>query len=132
MAMLGGSQSGGFHVLDRDSTFEEAYMTLWKMLTTYRFDGIDLNIEEPMLQRDINRLIDRLRADFGQAFIITLSPVARALQGKPHLSGFSYLLLERERGNKINFYNAQFYNSWGTLDTPNDYDEIVAAGFGRS
>ncbi|QMW26591.1 hypothetical protein G4B84_001836 [Aspergillus flavus NRRL3357] len=118
-----------FIVLDEDESFQECYKTLYDMLVKYKFDGIDLDIEEPISQNGINRLVDRLRADFGPNFIITLAPVATALQGKAHLSGFDYLRFEGERGDKINFYNTQFYNGWGSLETTKDYDAIMAMGF---
>ncbi|QRD87274.1 glycoside hydrolase superfamily [Aspergillus flavus] len=129
LAMLGGSCPGSFIVLDEDESFQECYKTLYDMLVKYKFDGIDLDIEEPISQNGINRLVDRLRADFGPNFIITLAPVATALQGKAHLSGFDYLRFEGERGDKINFYNTQFYNGWGSLETTKDYDAIMAMGF---
>ncbi|KAE8413042.1 glycoside hydrolase superfamily [Aspergillus pseudocaelatus] len=129
MAMLGGACPGSFIVPDDDKSFQEWYKTLYYMLVKYKFDGIDLDIEEPMSQNGINRLVDRLRADFGPDFIITLAPVATALQGRAHLSGFDYLRFEGERGDKINFYNTQFYNGRGSLATTKDYDAIMAMGF---
>ncbi|KMU83223.1 hypothetical protein CIHG_01005 [Coccidioides immitis H538.4] len=62
----------------------------------------------------IIRLIDRLKSDFGDEFIITLAPVATAMvHGLRHLSGFDYRALETARGSKISWYNVQFYNGWG-------------------
>lgn len=47
----------------------------------------------------IVRLIDRLRADFGAGFIITLAPVAAALvEGGGNLSGFGYRGYVESRG----------------------------------
>ena len=75
-------------------------------------------------------LIDRLKADFGRDFIITLAPVATALMpGRPHLSGFDYKLLEAARGSSIAWYNTQFYNGWGGLHNTAAYDEIMRNGW---
>ncbi|KAE8138882.1 glycoside hydrolase superfamily [Aspergillus pseudotamarii] len=93
-------------------------------LGSFILDEIEQDIEEPMSQNGINRLVDRLRADFGPDFLITLAPVATALQGKAHLCGFNYLRFEGEHGNKIDVYNTQFYNGWGSLATTKDYDAI--------
>ena len=76
------------------------------------------------------RLIDRLRADFGPAFVITLAPVATALlPNQPHLSGFDYRLLEQMRGNQIAWYNTQFYCGWGDATTTFWYDAIMSVGW---
>lgn len=76
------------------------------------------------------RLIDRLKADFGSSFLITLAPVATALlPGQPHLSGFDYRLLEQMRGSSIAWYNAQFYCGWGDARTTYWYDAICSVGW---
>lgn len=76
------------------------------------------------------RLIDRLRHDFGSSFLITLAPVATALlPNQPHLSGFSYHLLEQMRGPQISWYNTQFYCGWGDATTTFWYDAIVSVGW---
>jgi hypothetical protein len=40
-------------------------------------------------------------------------PVAPALQGRTHLSGFSYELPEGACGSRVAWYNTQFYCGWG-------------------
>ena len=77
----------------------------------------------------IVRLIDRLKADFGSGFLITLAPVATALQGRQHLSGFDYEALEVMRGNNISWYNTQFYNNWGRLESFVGFDAILQQGW---
>ncbi|KAL8965197.1 MAG: hypothetical protein Q9183_003978 [Haloplaca sp. 2 TL-2023] len=131
LAMLGGAAQGTFTRLDStdEKTFEEFYVPLKDMLRRHKFDGIDLDVEEEMSLNGIIRLIDRLRSDFGRDFIITLAPVARALQGGPHLSGFDYEALEIMRGSSIDWYNVQFYNNWGNAGDVEDYGEIVARGW---
>lgn len=130
LGMLGGAAKGSFTRLDGDETkFEAFYVPLRDMLRTYKFDGLDLDVEEPMSLPGVMRLIDRLKVDFGDAFIITLAPVAPALQRGPHLSGFSYDALEVMRGGKIAWYNTQFYCGWGSMGDTQGYDLIMACGW---
>ncbi|KLJ09506.1 chitinase [Blastomyces silverae] len=131
MGMLGGAARGSFERLDQDaSTFERYYVPLRDMIRNHPLDGLDLDVEEEMSLEGIIRLIDRLKADFGEQFIITLAPVATALiEGLPHLSGFNYKALEAARGSKIAWYNTQFYNGWGGIDTTGVYDRIIAEGW---
>lgn len=76
------------------------------------------------------RLIDRLKSDFGPSFLITLAPVATALvPNQPHLSGFSYAVLEAARGASIAWYNTQFYCGWGDASTTLHYDVIISCGW---
>ena len=130
LGMLGGAAKGSFQRLDgSETTFEAFYVPFREMIRRYKFDGLDLDVEEDMSLGGIVRLIDRLRADFGTSFIITLAPVAFALQDKPHLSGFDYGALETMRGGSIAWYNTQFYNNWGCLETFADYDAILRRGW---
>ena len=95
-------------------------------------DGVDLDIEETTSMNGTIRLIDRLRADFGPAFLITLAPVATGLLvNAPHLSGpeFNYHVLEAMRGHEIAWYNTQFYCGWGDANTTMWYDAIIAGGW---
>lgn len=130
LGMLGGAAQGTFERLDgSNSQFEAFYAPLRDMVRRHALDGLDLDVEEPMSLNGIIRLIDRLRLDFGQSFIITLAPVATALQGRLHLSGFDYEALEVMRGSCISWYNTQFYNNWGHLETFLDFDAILRQGW---
>ena len=130
LGMIGGAAQGSFQRLDRsDAQFESYYVPLRNLICRYKFDGLDLDVEEGMSLQGIIRLIDRLKADFGSSFIITLAPVAFALQGKQHLSGFDYEALEVMRGESIAWYNTQFYNNWGSLENFIDYDAILCRGW---
>ncbi|ETN46410.1 uncharacterized protein HMPREF1541_00594 [Cyphellophora europaea CBS 101466] len=138
LGMLGGAAKGSFARLDYSESrtdvplarFEAYYAPLREMIRTYSLDGLDLDVEEEMSLPGVVNLIDRLKADFGQDFIITLAPVATALMaGRPHLSGFDYSLLEAARGSSIAWYNTQFYNGWGGLESPRAYDEIMRNGW---
>ncbi|MEU4198105.1 discoidin domain-containing protein [Kribbella sp. NPDC026611] len=125
-AFVGGAAQGSFQRLDTD--FDTYYPRLKNLVTTYGLDGLDLDVEESMSQAGINRLIDQLTTDFGTGFIITLAPVAPALSGGGNLSGFNYETLERDRGAKIDWYNAQFYCGWGSMSSTTGYDNIISRG----
>lgn len=133
IGMLGGAAKGSFTRLDLDdSTFEEYYIPLRDMIRERGLDGLDLDVEEPMTLAGVIRLIDRLKSDFGSAFIITLAPVAAALMSdnpKHNLSGFSYEALEVMRGSQIAWYNTQFYCGWGDVSKPDGYDYMIARGW---
>lgn len=132
LGMLGGAAAGSFntYTLDGDEeSFEFYYDQLSDVLTTYQLDGLDIDVEQGMTQAGISRFIRRLRYDFGPDFVITLSPVASALRGGPNLSGFSYLTLEEQLGDEIAFYNAQFYNGFGSMNKTDEFDRIVKFGW---
>ncbi|KAK5109986.1 hypothetical protein LTR62_006353 [Meristemomyces frigidus] len=134
LAMVGGAAKGSFDRLaSEDHARHGAYYAPFRdMLRRHNFDGVDLDIEEPTSMLGCIRLIDRLRADFGPSFLITLAPVATALLvGQPHLSGplFSYHELERLRGHEIAWYNTQFYNGWGDASTSFWYESVIATGW---
>ena len=130
MAMLGGAAKGTFTRLDGDeASFEAFYGPLRDVLRKHHFEGVDLDVEERMSLAGAVRLIDRLKADFGQAFVVTLAPVAPALHFGPHLSGFDYQALEVMRGRSIAWYNTQFYCGWGNLENELQLDLIYASGW---
>ncbi|KAK3359856.1 glycoside hydrolase superfamily [Lasiosphaeria hispida] len=132
LGMLGGAAKGSFAQLDTDdiASFDRYYLPLAALVRERALDGLDLDVEEPMSLAGIVRLIDRLRADFGPAFIITLAPVAAALLNAKHnLSGFDYEALEVMRGRDIAFYNAQFYCGWGDCSNPVMYELLLLRGW---
>lgn len=130
LGMVGGAAQGTFRRLDQsDADFEVYYQPLLEMVRTFHLDGLDLDVEEEMSLVGIIRLIDRLKSDFGDGFLITMSPVATALQGRPHLSGFDYEALEVMRGASIAWYHVQFYNNWGHLQDFVGYNAILSRGW---
>ena len=138
MGMLGGAAKGSFARLDYSQSrtdvpiarFESYYAPLRDLIRRQNLDGLDLDVEEETSLPGIIHLIDRLKADFGQQFIITLAPVATALMaGRPHLSGFDHRLLEAARGSSISWYNAQFYCGWGDLRSTAAYDQMMREGW---
>lgn len=131
MALLGGAAKGSYERLDGDEDkFERYYTPLRDMIRERGLDGIDLDVEEEMSLRGVIRLIDRLRADFGRDFIISMAPVAAAMLSPKHnLSGFDYEALEVMRGSEIAWYNLQFYCGWGDFTNPLMYDMIIRKGW---
>lgn len=131
MAMLGGAAKGTYARLSgSDAAFEAYYLPLRDLVRERALDGLDLDVEEETPLPAIVRLVDRLRADFGPAFIISLAPVASALlDPRANLSGFDYEALEVLRGREIAFYNAQFYCGWGSAADARTYAAILARGW---
>lgn len=132
LGMLGGAAKGSFERLDGTDVakFEAYYAPLRALIAQRRLDGLDLDVEEVVSLPGIIRLIDRLKADFGPGFLITLAPVATALlPGQPHLSGFDYKMLEMMRGPSIAWYNTQFYCGWGDIRSTAWYDAIMSVGW---
>lgn len=131
MGMLGGAAQGSYQKLDQGvEEFEAYYCPLRDLIRARNLDGLDLDVEEEMSLDGIMRLIDRVKMDFGDGFIITLAPVATALvRGMKHLSGFDYHELEAAKGSKISWYNVQFYNGWGHMLHVGIYDIIMLQGW---
>lgn len=130
LGMLGGFCPGTYGPLDGDlESFNAYYAPLRQMVTLTGLDGLDLDVEEEMSLPGIIRLIDRLKTDFGPEFLITLAPVAAAMQNREHMSGFNYEELEKALGHKIAWYNTQFYCGWGSLATTEDFDQVMARGW---
>jgi hypothetical protein len=125
--MLGGAAQGSYaNLFGKWATF---YPILKQTLTQYGLNGIDLDVEETVSLGDIEKLINRLRTDFGANFFITLSPVCSALWNGANLSGFNYIDLYRSRaGANIAWFNAQFYSGFGSMSSTADYEHVLAGG----
>lgn len=126
IGMVGGAAAGSFQLLD--TQFSTYYPLLRDVVSTYHLDGLDLDVEESMSLAGVERVIDQLHSDFGSGFIVTLAPVATALDGGGNLSGFSYDQLYSDRASSISWFNAQFYCGWGSLDSTSGYDAIINHG----
>ncbi|CAM6089176.1 unnamed protein product [Calypogeia fissa] len=97
----------------------------WARMLLGRTVGRDAETTEQM-----EKLINRLRSDFGKQFIITLAPVASDLM--PAALGLSFInytqLFEDERRN-ISWFNVQFYSGFGSLASTPDFQAIVNNSF---
>ncbi|KAF2434369.1 glycoside hydrolase [Tothia fuscella] len=78
MGMLGGAAAGSYMKLQ--TNFEAFYTPLCKLFKHYKLQGIDLDIEEVCSLDLTRKLIMRFKKDFGPSFIVTLAPVAGAMQ----------------------------------------------------
>ena len=131
LGMLGGAANGTYPMLT-DDKWDDYYPALKKVITDHKLDGMDLDVEQATSLQTIERIIETLKKDFGDKFIITLTPVASALSGGSNLSGFSYLDLEKGKmKDKISFYNAQFYSGFGTF-TLDEYGKAAGSGIDAS
>jgi hypothetical protein len=132
MAMVGGAAPGSWAtdtLGGSDAAFGVAYATLKEVVVAKGLQGLDLDVEQTMSLSAIERLINRLYADFGSGFIITLTPVGSALYGSGNLSGFSYKQVETDVGSKVSFYNTQYYSGFGSASSTYSFDQAVANGF---
>lgn len=123
--MVGGA-GGAFG--DLFSEFETYYKLLYDTIKKYPIIcGIDLDVEEGVDIDNIKMLINRINDDFGEKFIISMAPVAYALEGsEPGFGGFVYKdLYNSPEGQRINYFNGQFY---GCFDFET-YDTVINNGF---
>ena len=133
LGMLGGAHQGSFTALDGEKeSFETYYKLLRDMIEWTRLDGLDLDVEEAMCLPSAIRLIDKLKMDFGQDFLVTLAPVATAMRSQQNLSGFDYEALDKAFSEKIAWYNTQFYCGWGNMASTEDYERIIMRGWPAS
>lgn len=123
IAMLGGA-GGAYTTLF--ANYDTFYPMWVKFLRTYGLDGVDLDVEEPVSQANIQMLISDLRRDFPTNFYITSAPVAYALSsGNDPLSGIDWAPL----ASSLDWFNVQFYSGYGSLRTTADYESIIAQGY---
>jgi hypothetical protein len=126
--LLGRAAQGSY--ADLFSQWSTFYPIVRQTLRQYHLNGFDADIEENVSLSNAQRLIDKLNGDFGARFILTMDPVASALWGGANLSGFDYKqLYQSTEGQRINWFNGQFYSGFATLASTADYDRIVAYGF---
>lgn len=131
LCCLGGAAQGSYRPALEDH-WDVYYPLLQHFIIDYGLDGLDIDIEECVDQSTVERLINTLRHDFGPNFLLTLTPVANALQpggGQPGGANVDYQSLESKFGASISWYNTQFYCGWGDISTTTDYDRIIANGF---
>jgi len=139
MVMLGGAGQGSYSknsLGGNETVFQAYYQPLLKFLRHYNFDGIDLDIEEFVDMEVPLRLLKSLRRDMGPSFILTMAPVAVALEYNDgiNVSGFNYFDLDSNATDAsgkplVEWYNAQFYSSFGDASSPYTYQWIMKKGW---
>ena len=109
------------------SNFDLYYGFLKNVLKSHSYIcGVDLDIEENVNLNDIIKLVNTLKIDFGNEFLISFAPVAYALQqNQPGMGGFLYNDLMNIIGNKIENLNTQFYYDF-CVDS---YTEVIQNGY---
>ena len=127
--MVGGA-GGAYKVLFSD--FKKYYGLLKNTLKARPWiTGINLDVEEHITLEDIQKLINALDTDMGPDFIIAMAPVASSLMSDgdgPGIGGFSYKkLYESSEGKRINWFNGQFYSSWGGFSYAS-YQQVMQKG----
>jgi alkaline phosphatase D len=118
VVMIGGA-GGGYASLFSD--FNTYYKLLVDFLHQHPYiSGVDLDIEEKCDISNIKKLINKLVADFGEEYLITVAPVEGALSSDtPGMGGFCYKeLLHSPEGSYLDYLNCQAYNNYslGSLD----------------
>ncbi|KAI0899545.1 glycoside hydrolase [Annulohypoxylon nitens] len=126
----------GWGLFNEESTFDAYYTVLHDTLRKYNFDGMDFDIEDytdgntHAIKLDpVVKLVQRLRKDFGQDFVVTLAPVSSAMAGGDNLSAFSYSQLEKRCGKDISWYNVQFYYGENELASTSTVDAVMKNGW---
>ncbi|ARJ06091.1 hypothetical protein GCM10010988_12740 [Cnuibacter physcomitrellae] len=130
IGMIGGDQNPSWQTLSTD--FDVQYGRLKELIVKHHLDGIDLDVETPTAIEVVELVIDSLRNDFGPTFLITLSPVARGMEGEiDGLSQLDYDQLYEDRGEDIDWFNLQTYCGWGE-PTEEYFSKVIAyqAGVG--
>lgn len=123
--MIGGA-GGAFQVLFNN--FETFYPKLYYTLKQRPFiSGVDLDVEENVNIEDIKMLINKIKKDFGNDFIISMAPVQYAMENNsPGLGGFSYQeLYNSKEGKLIDYFNVQAYSDYSF----NSYEKIINNGY---
>lgn len=125
LLMVGGAGGAYLNLFNDFSTY---YPMLQQLLKSKSFiGGIDLDIEEEVSLENVKMLINRLKYDFGDEFIITMAPIAPSLTHDcPGMSGFIYKeLYYSPEGKHIDWFHCQCYDSF----SKETYDEIVNNGY---
>ena len=122
--MVGGA-GGAFNALFGD--FDTYYPMLRDMLKSYCFNGIDLDIEELVDINNVKKLINQIKKDFKDDFIITMAPLQSSMSNdNGSMGGFIYKdLYNSDEGKYIDYFNTQSYYSY-TFD---DYDAMIKNGY---
>ena len=122
--MIGGA---GLAFQEMFSNFNLYYEMLKNVLKSHPYIcGIDLDIEENVDLNNIIKLVNTLKTDFGNTFLISFAPVAFALQkNRTGMGGFLYNDLMNAIEDKIENLNTQFYYDFSV----DSYNEVIQNGY---
>lgn len=142
--MIGGAGGGWSTFFDN---YEVCYGLLKDCLEAHPYiSGINLDIEQAESLDLCIDFIERIRADFGPEFEISLAPVQFSLESdQPGMGGWCYKELWDRIGPEIAYFNGQFYSDYSLnafrncvtngyppdrivmgMLAPADYSEVVA------
>ena len=117
--MVGGA-GGAYTTLFSD--FDIYYTMLKELIINKNIEGIELDIEEIIELENIIMLINKIKTDFGSDFIISMAPIQSSLEyDTPGMGGFIYKELYNNVGDKIDYFNVQFYFDYSV----NSYEKII-------
>ena len=136
MVMMGGAAQGSFDGRLCDSKTgavqDDYYLGLESTLRYHNVDGLDIDIEEPVpLACSIN-LVNRVRADFGDEFLISMAPVASDLTstGGSAFGSFSYSEFDQsDAGKQLDWYNGQYYSGFVQGSLEDSYEAAINNGY---
>ena len=125
MLMMGGA---GLAYNELFNDFNTYYPLLKKLINEKSWiKGIDLDIEESVTLDNAKMLINQLVKDFGDDFIITMTPIAPSLMHDgSSMAGFNYKqLYNSHEGKHIHWFNTQCYGSFSYQT----YHSIIQNGY---
>ena len=112
--MLGGAGGAYNYMFKNEKNYYECLSLFLKLINDKKdiIDGIDLDIEEYIGLNNCIRLINDLNDNLPKNFIFAMAPVADNLMNDSEgMGGFKYSdLIKSNIGNRINYFNGQFYN----------------------
>lgn len=136
MAMVGGAAQGSFNgrLCSNNSgeVQDDFYVPFASTLKYHKLDGLDIDIEESVPLACPQNLVQRIRSDFGDDFIISMAPVASDLTGNggSALGGFSYTEFDQSSaGKEVDFYNGQYYSGFVEGSLEDSYEAAINNGY---
>lgn len=104
-----GGQNGTISVSDATSAANFAN-SVYGLMTTYKFDGVDIDLENGLNATYMTSALEQLSAKAGSSLIITLAPQTIDMQS----TGDDYFQLALNIKSILTIVNMQYYNS-GTM-----------------
>lgn len=123
--MIGGA-GGAYEQLFEN--FEKYYKWLFNLINAKKniIKGVDLDIEEVVDINMVIKLINRLKTDFGEKFIISMAPIESSMEtDNEGMGGFIYKTLYNKVGKNIDYFNVQCYYDYSY----NTFKNIIKNGY---